>query len=91
MNLTNQFQDLIVLVGFLNFNTSVFGMCHCSLQTEGGMILLPPKGTNDGLRRHNSQDLSIEIPNKTFKENLEKELFKSVSIICNNQRCRECN
>ena len=40
---------------------------------------------------HNNQDLSIEIPKKTFKEIKKKEIFKSVSIICNNQRCRECN
>ena len=40
---------------------------------------------------HNNQDLSIDIPKKTFKENLKKELFKSVLIICNNQRCTECN
>ena len=38
---------------------------------------------------HNNQDLSIEITKKTFKENFKKELFKSVSIICNNQRCGE--
>ena len=29
-------------------------MCHCSLQTEGGMICSPPKGTNDKLRRSRS-------------------------------------
>ena len=40
---------------------------------------------------HKNQDLSIDIPKKTFKENLKKELFKSVLIIFNNQRCTECN
>ena len=39
---------------------------------------------------HSNQDLSIDIPKKTFKGKLKKEL-KSVLIICNNQRCTECN
>ena len=39
---------------------------------------------------HNVDDLSSEQPRKIFAENLKEELFKSVVIVCNNQRCIEC-
>ena len=39
---------------------------------------------------YNVDDVSSEQPRKIFAENLKEELFKSVVIVCNNQRCIEC-